>query len=128
MQILHLQDFGFQVLIKAVGIGLWDLPYADELKECGSLPFNRIRLANFFLEKIFQELKVGDEATTQYAQQLEEKENFGLLVQLEVLEQDFDDDFRLFPVRKVDTAALAVLFVVALLVPDCFQRVDKCML
>ena len=128
MQILHLQDFGFQVLIKAVGTGLRDLPYADELKECGSLPFNRISLANFFFEKIFQELEVGDEATTQYAQQLEEKENFGLLVQLEVLEQDFDDDLRLFPVREVDAAALSILFVVALLVPDCFQRVDECML
>ena len=46
-------------------------------------------------------------------------------MQLEVLQQDLDNNLGLFPMREIDPAALAILFVVALLVPDSSKGVDE---
>ena len=106
-------------------IGLWRLPDPDKLEECLPLPLNRIRLAHFLLQKIFQELKIGDEASAQSSQQLKQEQDLCVFVQLEVLQQDLDDNLGLFPMREIDPAALAILFVVALLVPDSSKGVDE---
>ena len=120
--IAHLQNFSLQILRQT---RVRSLPDPDKLEEGLPLPLNRVRLANFLLQKIFQELEICDEASAQSSQQLEQEQDLRVLVQLEVLEQDLDDDFWFFPVCEVDAGTLSILFVVALLVPDGSKGVDE---
>jgi hypothetical protein len=59
---------------------------------------------------------------------LEQEQDLGVLVQLEILEQYLDNDFGLFPMSEINPAALAIFFVVALLVPDGSKGVDESVL
>ena len=111
----HLQNLGSEILRQ---VRFRKFPQPNELEEGRALPLDGEVFANLLLEEVLQELEVGNEAAAECPQELEQEKDLLVLVDFEVVEQDFDDHFRLFPVSEVDPAALLVFLVVTLFVPD----------
>ena len=78
-----LQDFSLQLLVQ-VGI----TEEFDKLEESGALPVGSVRLAHRSLQKLFEEVKIGNGAVAEGAQQVEEQLDF-VRVLLEVVQQNF---------------------------------------